>query len=244
MGNYKFDFKQFSIIQEHTAMKVGTDGVLLGAWTCDCLCHTSSSDNRSSCNVLDIGTGTGLIALMIAQKLPTACIDAIEIDHDAYVEARLNVSRSQWNDRINVYESSLNGFIPNVRYDIIVTNPPFYNSTLKPEDSSRASARHHDSLPFSDIALFAEKYLSENGQLYAIYPTNFEENIMIGLVNSSLYYNRICDVFTKEGKPCKRRMIVFGKQPQNAVIKETLFIRNKDGEYSESYINLTKDYYL
>lgn len=239
MSNNKFDFKQFSIIQEKSAMKVGTDGVLLGAWS-----KPNNSIFSDTCfHVLDIGTGTGLIALMISQRYPNAVIDAIEIDHDAAIEASLNVANSPWSERINIIESSLNDFRPTTRYDLIVTNPPFYNATLKPEDNARASARHYDSLPFVDITRFADVYLSENGILSVIYPSNCEENIMLGISVSSLRFHTICDVYTKDNKPCKRRMASFSKQ-DTEVINEHIIIRNTDNEYSEEYRHLTSDFYL
>ncbi|MCF0179395.1 MAG: methyltransferase [Bacteroidales bacterium] len=160
MSNYHFDFQKFSIIQEHSAMKVGTDGVLLGAWAN--LPNLPFSDSLRP-QILDIGTGTGVIALMLAQRFSEALIDAIEIDHEAAKEAKLNAKNSPWKDRINVFETSLEDYIPETKsYDLIVTNPPFYNATLKPEDEARAAARHYDSLPFSDITKFSDKYLKES----------------------------------------------------------------------------------
>lgn len=235
MGNYQFDFKQFTIKQERTAMKVGTDGVLLGSWV----------EPASSTRFLDIGTGTGLIALMLAQRYVNATIDAIEIDHDAAEEAKQNVANSPWADRINVIETSLNDYynVSNIRYHLIVTNPPFYNATLKPEDDARAAARHFDSLPFKDIARYADKYLTEDGRLAVIYPTNCEENVMLGAAYSSLKYIKVCDVCTKEGKPAKRRMVLFGKKSEGVTVKEKIMIRNSDNEYTNEYRALTEAFY-
>lgn len=240
MSNYKFDFKQFSIIQEKSAMKVGTDGVLLGAWSKPSDAILTDAKFR----VLDIGTGTGLIALMIAQRYPNAVIDAVEIDHDAVVEARSNVANSPCSSRINVVESGLNDFHPNARYDLIVTNPPFYNATLKPDDDGRATARHSDSLPFADITRFSDKYLTDNGILSVIYPTNCEENIMLGMSVSALHFHTICDVFTKKDKNCKRRMACFSKSQPSSLRKEQLFLRDSNNEFSEEYRRLTADFYL
>ena len=142
MSNSKFDFQQFSINQDRSAMKVGTDGVLLGAWASPAL---PCLENLS---ILDIGTGTGLIALMMAQRFPSAKVTGIEIDHDAAEEAQDNVSHCPWSDRISIVESALNDFVAfddagnACEYDLIVTNPPFYNATLKPEEEARAAARH------------------------------------------------------------------------------------------------------
>lgn len=242
MSNYKFDFKQFSIKQEQTAMKVGTDGVLLGAWI----------ESVSNARILDIGTGTGLIALMLAQRFNTAIVDAIEIDHEAAEEAKGNVANSPWADRINVIETSLNDYksyldsqpTDIIKYGLIVTNPPFYNATLKPDDNARAAARHADSLPFGDITRFADRYLSKDGKLAVIYPTNCEENIMTGISSSSLKCITICDVFTVKGKPAKRRMAVFGKNSEGDVKHEELFIRDEGNNYTQQYIDITRDFYL
>lgn len=243
MSNSKFDFQQFSIIQDRSAMKVGTDGVLLGAWArpaLPCLEHLS---------ILDIGTGTGLIALMMAQRFPAAKVTGIEIDHDAAEEAKANVSHCPWSDRISIVESALNDFVAAddagnaCQYDLIVTNPPFYNATLKPEEEARAAARHCDSLPFSDITRFADRHLSPEGILAVIYPTNCEQNVMLGVATSSLTFHTICDVVTKQGKPVKRRMACFSHKAM-PLVKETLFLRDASGKYTEEYRTLVKDFYV
>lgn len=251
-------------------MKVGTDGVLLGAWARfqfeptlnnieptlnnieQPLNHIEQPLNNIEPRILDIGTGTGLIALMLAQRYPNAIIDAIEIDHEAAEEARMNVENSPWKDRINVIEMSLQdycteleneGQTSRLKYDFIVTNPPFYNATLKPEDESRAAARHYDSLPFSEITSFCDKFLKNNGLLAVIYPTNCEENIMLGVASSSLKYLTICDVLTKTNKPCKRRMVLLQKGSSQPLKKETISIRDEDNNYTKEYIELTKEFY-
>ena len=249
MSNYHFDFQKFSIIQERSAMKVGTDGVLLGAWAS--LPDVSLLGDTAP-RILDIGTGTGLIALMLAQRFPNALIDAIEIDHDSAEEAKMNVGNSPWKDRITVIETALCDYCnPPYRYSLIGSNPPFYNATLKPEDESRAIARHYDALPFSDISAYADKNLEDNGLLAVIYPTNCEDNILTGIATSSLRYNKICNIITKEGKPCKRRMIECCRKnnfstssPTSIVENQILCLRNKDNNFTHEYINLTKPFYL
>ena len=241
--NHNFDFKQFTIFQEKSAMKVGTDGVLLGAWA------KPSCDANSDLSILDIGTGTGVIALMMAQRFPNAVITAIEIDHDAAEEAKTNAGNSPWSDRISVVESALSDFDAAdvdgelCQYDLIVTNPPFYNATLKPNEATRAVARHCDSLPFSDITRFADSHLSSDGILAVIYPTNCEQNIMLGVTTSSLTFHTICDVVTKEGKPAKRRMACFSRKSY-PLKQECLVIRNASGDYSDDYRNLVNDFYI
>lgn len=296
MGHDSFDFKQFSIRQDRCAMKVGTDGVLLGAWT-DVSCKSDQV------RVLDIGTGTGLIALMIAQRLSAKqrafLIDAIEIDEEAARQAQENIMHSVWHDGISVIQSSLQEFSasdsahkigsteigasdparrirtqeitasdpacrirtheitasdlacrissPETRtYNLIVSNPPFYNATLKPDDEARAVARHKDSLPLSEITGFAKQHLSAEGTLNLIYPTDYDSEVMTAATLSGLHPIRICDVVTKKGKPCKRRMATFAlpTHPQKDIDRQTLFIRNEKSEYTEDYLQLVDDFYL
>ncbi len=245
MSNTYFDFKQFSIQQDRCAMKVGTDGVLLGAWT------------PIAPQVLDIGTGTGLIALMIAQRLSALSgqkaqihIDALEIDPVASEQARENVCNSPWNCCIQVINLSLQNYAreidPALKYDVIVSNPPFYNATLKPEDEARAVARHKDALPLQEITHFAKNHLSEEGVLSLIYPTSYDTEVMTAAILSGLQPLALCDVLTKKNKPCKRRMATFAlpTYPQKEIIRQTLIIRDENNEYAEDYLRLVNDFYL
>jgi len=156
-----FKFKQFSINQDKTAMKVGTDGVLLGAWT---------PTNHNPFSILDIGTGTGLIALMLAQRTTAEQIDALEIDEDAYEQAVDNFENSPWSDRLFCFHAGLDEFIeePEDEYDLIVSNPPFYSEDYKTENEQRDLARFQDALPFEDLVEAADLLLSENGILAVI----------------------------------------------------------------------------
>lgn len=233
-----FQFKQFSIEQDLCAMKVGTDGVLLGAWT--------SVKGTNTC--LDIGTGTGLLALMLAQRTtPTRCdITAIEIDADAALQASANIAASPWSSQIRLHHTALQNFQCSLSYDLIVSNPPFYNATLKPSDEARAVARHKDSLPVSEITHFAQIHLSQSGRLALIYPTAYDSEVMTAAVLSGLQPVRICDVCTKEGKPAKRRMIELMRtaDPHPQLQLERLSIRDACGQYTEQYRALTSSFYL
>ncbi len=247
--NDSFDFKQFSIHQDRCAMKVGTDGVLLGSWA-------ALNNLPQNCRILDIGTGTGLIALMIAQRIANQgsldfFIDAIDIDANAAAQASENIQRSPWSDKIRVIHSSLHDYAkhilaPETKYDCIVSNPPFYNATLKPEDEARAIARHKDSLPLDEITDFACKYLNNTGTLNLIYPTDYDEEVMTAAILSKLHPINLCDVITKKNKPCKRRMATWclSSHPQKEISRETLYIRNEEGEYTEQYLNLVENFYL
>ena len=243
-----FQFRHFLIHQDRCAMKVGTDGVLLGAWAS----IPAHLDSTFKTTLLDIGTGTGIIALILAQRTAQPPfsrpfdITALEIDPTAAQQAQENVAASPWHDRITVHPLSLQAFAETCspqKFALIVSNPPFYNATLKPTDEGRAIARHKDALPVSDIARFASTHLCENGRLALIYPTAYDSEVMTAAVLSSLHPVRICDILTKVGKPCKRRMAEFSLQ--NAPIsREQLIIRDADGKYTADYRALTADFYL
>lgn len=151
-----FTFKQFAIEQDRCAMKIGTDGVLLGAW--------APIDNHPF-SILDIGTGTGIIALMLAQRSAAQQIDALEIDEAAYEQATDNFENSPWNDRLFCFHAGLDEFIeePEEEYDLIVSNPPFYSEDYKTENESRDLARFQDAMPFEQLLEAADLLLSEHG---------------------------------------------------------------------------------
>lgn len=251
MSNERFDFKQFYILQDRCAMKVGTDGVLLGAWG-----ETPGNKNEGTdkFRVLDIGTGTGLIAMMSAQRLTEKLsdhflIDAIEIDAEAAAQALENITQSPWKDNINVIHTSLQDFAISDAarsYHLIVSNPPFYNATLKPEDEARSVARHKDSLPVAEIMQFAQLHLTPDGELRLIYPTDYDSEVMTAATLSQLHPLCICDIVTKEGKAAKRRMISLAltSHPKKEIIRQTLCIRNKENAYTTEYLRLVQDFYL
>lgn len=230
-------------------MKVGTDGVLLGAWAS--LPETAPS-NGHSLSVLDIGTGTGIIALMLAQRLAKAsmpfCVEAIEIDPEAASQASDNFAASPWHTQLCVHSLSLNDFEmtldPSHRYDLIACNPPFFNATLKPDDALRATARHKDALPPADILRFASHFLTPEGRLALIYPSQLDTEMMTAAVLSGLHPVRICDVVTKVGKPSKRRLTEFSATPDVIPTRHQLAIRNSEGHYTDDYRSLTDAFYL
>lgn len=227
-----FQFKQFTVSQDHCAMKVGTDGVLLGAWA------------HGDARILDIGTGTGLIALMMAQRFPEASIDAIEIDHDAATQAKENVARSPFTERIHVIETSLQQFEPATHYNIIVTNPPFFSHSLKSPDDSRRLARQTDSLPFSAIFTFAVQYLTPNGELSAIIPTDYLEEFSQEAFMHGMFLCRQYAVRTVERKPAKRSLVAFSLTRPKVFDKQEVVLMDKENERSAWYSKLTKEFYL
>lgn len=234
-----FSFKQFTIEQSKTAMKVGTDGVLLGAW-CDL---PSNLDAK----ILDIGTGTGLIAIMAAQRSPLAVVDAIEIDKMAFEQAVENSQKSPFSSRINIYHISLQNYSPvdNYLYDTIICNPPFFVNSLKNPDSARSTARHTDTLSFNDLITHSFRLLKDNGILSVILPT-VEGNQFIELAKSSGFIvTRTTNIHPTVGAETKRLLIELQKNSVPISIEERhLTIEISRHQYTEEYIALTRDFYL
>ena len=236
MANKSFQFKQFGIQQDKTAMKVGTDGVLLGAWV---------SLAAKPLNILDIGAGTGLIALMMAQRSDAELIDAIEINDEAYEQAVENFESSDWGDRLFCYHASLQEFSNEIddTYDLIISNPPFYTSTYKELSKERALARHAESLPSSELLNNVAKLMSENGSCAFIIP--FEATtIFIGLAKENkLFLCRITQVKGNQNSPVKRTLLQFSFH-EKAIEKSELIIEIARHKYTSDYIELVKDFYL
>jgi tRNA1Val (adenine37-N6)-methyltransferase len=236
MAGDAFEFKQFTIRQDKCAMKVGTDAVLLGAWTA---CKDVNS-------ILDIGTGTGVIALMLAQKCE-AYVDAIEIDENAYSQAVENVNASKWSKRINVHHISLQEFaaVPRIKYDLIVSNPPYFIDSSKASDIERTKARHADMLPFADLATCAKKLLSEKGRFCVILPLKEGELFRDIAETKGMYLSKLTRVRTTEDKKTEKRWLMqFEFKPSEFSENSIVIEKDKRHEYSDEYKELTKDYYL
>lgn len=226
-----FAFKQFTVRQDGAAMKVGTDGVLLGAWM-----HIPENCKR----VLDIGTGTGLIALMAAQRAPGVHIVGVEIDSQSACQAHENIANSKWSDRIEIVNSSIQEYHSTEKFELIVSNPPFFDGTLVCPDSERTAARHTVSLNFSELTAAAERLLSNDGIFSVILPYE-SAGSFVGAGNMHLL--RRCDVRTKRSKQPKRTMLEFTLKFTGAPTFEELIISDDNG-YTEQYIALTSDFYL
>ena len=226
-----FKFKEFSVIQEKSAMKVGTDGVLLGSWA-SCVGYNS---------ILDIGCGTGLIALMLAQRNLDSNVTGIEIDRIAGQEAQLNIINSNWNDRIVIKNTSLQNFNPLIKFDLIVSNPPFFsrNKSIKKRDI----ARHTNSLSFHDLIENSINLLSDKGIFSVIIPKNNEEYFCDIATSYSLYCIRICNIRGNKNSEVKRVMMEFSFIKAKAII-ESLTIEIRRHQYTNKYIQLCKDFYL
>jgi tRNA1Val (adenine37-N6)-methyltransferase len=238
MSQNTFAFKQFTITQDKCAMKVGTDAVLLGSWV----------KTYGVRKALDIGTGTGVIALMIAQKCGCE-IDAIDIDRDAAEEADLNVQRSPWKDRIHVQHVSLQDFarMADQKYDLIVSNPPYFVGSLQSSEANRTAARHTVLLSFEDLIAGARKLLNKEGKLNVILPVREGEQFIQLAAGQGLHLRRITRVKSTPDKIEKRWLMQFGFQGKPSISDSTL-VMEKDPQvrhsYTDEYKELTKDYYL
>ena len=225
-----FRFKQFTVSNRLAAMKVGTDGVLLGAWC-----------NVDGCrSVLDVGTGSGLIALMIAQRNAEATVTGVEIDADAATEARENVAASPWHDRINIVEGDFKELVHNDslgKYDLIVSNPPFFATDIMSPDKSRAMARHSNSLDYSDLIKASLTLLNDGGSLAFVSPTNREDDILMSATLAGMCVNNITKVFTKQRAVHPTRLLWQLSLNGSQVIDS---LRVGSGKY----IELTSEFYL
>lgn len=229
-----FRFKQFDIHHDRCAMKVGTDGVLLGAWT-----HIQTPRR-----VLDIGTGTGVIALMLAQRTASdVIIDAVELDTIAASQARDNVLQSPWPAKVHVHPVSIQAFGYDVGYDVIVSNPPFFNNSLKPADHARAQTRHTDTLPFSDLLQAVKRLLHPQGKFSIIIPATEGVNLIREAFEVGLYCTRRCQVFTRPDKPVERLLLELGHASHPEEITE-LVLHESGNQRSAAYAALTADFYL
>ena len=231
-----FQFKQFSVAQDRCAMKVGTDAVLLGSW--------SALDHMPN-TILDIGSGTGILALIMAQRSTAELIDALEIDADAYEQCVYNFETSDWGDRLFCYHASLDEFVGEIEdtYDLIISNPPFYTDHFKSRNEARNKARFEDALPFEELLTSVSKLLSVTGQLNVIIPFSEEINFISLAKNVDLYPIRILRVRGQEESPVKRSLISFTFQENKIEVSE-LTIEITRHHYTHDYINLTKDFYL
>jgi tRNA1Val (adenine37-N6)-methyltransferase len=251
--NTGFQFKQFFVKHDKCAMKVGTDGVLLGAWT-----PTNPLTINPLTRILDIGTGSGLIALMLAQRCPEAQIDAIDIDPDAVAQARENFTSSPWSARLHVSQCALQEWSNNIKreasnnikqptYDLIVSNPPYFTASLKNPDAARCTARHNDTLPFSVLIAESAKLLAPDGTLALIVPTEAEHELQALAEAQGLCCTHRCYVHPKPDRPAKRVLIAWQRPLASAIhggSTDHLTLEDDHGARSIAYQHLTRDFYL
>jgi len=229
-----FEFKQFSISQTLSAMKVGTDGVLLGAWA------SANKYNR----ILDIGAGTGLIALMAAQRFPEAIIEAVEIEPSAALEAQQNFNQSPWKDRILLHEMRIQDFASDNYFNLIISNPPFFENSQKSGEEAKDLARHTEQLAFTELIFAANNLLKEGGTFAVIIPADHSDKFIRLSQAQGLFCNKICKVKPTPDKDAKRVMIAFNKFSTDLIEEELIIESGGRHVYSDQYKELTKEFYL
>lgn len=234
MPNDFFRFKKFTVKHDKCAMKVGTDGVLIG-----CI-----ANGEKAKTALDVGTGTGLISLMLAQRFPQLSITAIDIDEDAILQATDNVRNSEWSDRIIVERMDYSHIeCYDIKYDLIISNPPFYEEDISCPNKKRDTARHTDSLPFQTLIENSSKLLNSNGLFTVIIPNVKASDFVLDCAMNGLHLSRRIDIKTLPRKEAKRVILEFSKTRTDSA-RSTLLLRDETGEYSSEYKELTKDFYL
>jgi tRNA1Val (adenine37-N6)-methyltransferase len=235
MPNTSFAFKQFTIKQDLCAMKVGTDAVLLGSWV----------QPNGSKSILDIGTGTGIIALMLAQK-SDAKIEAIDIDEDSVTQAKQNVLDSKFASKIEVFQSSFQAFAKETdrKFNLIVTNPPYFEQSLKSSDEQRSFARHSDVLPFDELLDGVVKLLDPKGKFYVILPIIEAEKFRVIAEKKGLHLSKLLRVKSRTDKEIEKRHLMQFEFTPSEFSERTLSIEHQERHhYTDEYKELTKDYY-
>lgn len=235
MANDFFQFKQFTIHQQHCAMKVGTDGTLLGSW---------ASAPAGACRILDVGTGTGLIALMMAQRFPEARVTGIDIDADAVGQASENALESPFKERIMIREGDVTRMEDTDGFDAIVCNPPFFDRSLTCPDQQRTEARHTVSLTYRQLMESAFRLLKDDGRLSVIIPSDCRSRLESEAHLVGFFISRICSIQTTPKKIPKRYMIEFCKQPVKEIDTECGIIEFSPQERSPWYQQLINDFYI
>lgn len=238
-----FQFKQFYLRHDRCAMKVGTDGVLLGAWT-----PVPIADGTQVVRILDVGTGCGLIARMLMQRCPEAEVEGIDIDEAAVEQACGNGVRA-FQARLQEWKME-NGKWTNDKwqngklYDLVVSNPPYFRNSLKNPDAGRQLARHTDSLSYEELFLHSRRLLAPNGQLALILPAETEAEVIELATQHSLYCTRMTRVYGRAGKAAKRILLLFGPERTNVPETDTLVLESADGGRSPQYSALAQEFYL
>ncbi|OOF39383.1 tRNA (adenosine(37)-N6)-methyltransferase TrmM [Rodentibacter mrazii] len=227
-----FTFKQFHINQQHCAMKVGTDSILLGAWV----------DIAQVKNVLDMGSGTGLLALMLAQRSSLDClISAVELDPAAAQQAQGNIAHSPWQERINLIQADVRDFLhtSSETFDLIVANPPYFDQGVECKNEERELARYAKQSHL-DWLIWAAERLSETGKISFVLPYEAAKTLE---KRTALYCIKQTEIISKVGKSSQRMLITFSKQPQN-LLRDQIVIYDEENHYTNEFIALTKDFYL
>ena len=228
-----FHFRQFSIAQDRTAMKVGTDSILLGAWV----------EAKNPQRILDIGSGSGLLSLMMAQKFKAARIIGVDLDKDACEQAQENIAASPWPDRIHIFHQSILDFGQQEAYDLIISNPPYFSGDLEAKGNPRKKARQGEDLDLEGLVSQLERLLGEKGQAFIILPFDKLEPLNRLLPNHQLFPHRICTVYPRPEKAPHRFLMALGKEASDLVEEEIVIQIGGANHYSEAYKKLTQEFY-
>lgn len=224
-----FQFKHFSVSQSNSSMKVGTDSMLLGALV--------EAENPG--RILDIGAGTGVLSLMMAQKFPKAKIHGVEVDQNAVLDCSLNFEMSAWKDRLTIYGRDFLHFESIEKFDLIISNPPFFENSLKSSVQGRTVARHTDALPLNSLAEKVAELLSENGSFWVVLPLDATDKLTVLAGEYNLKPARVIEIAGKPGR-YNRMVTQFVKNELTDVVHESITIRDEQGQYTSQYKELTE----
>lgn len=236
MANTWFQFKQFTVHHHLSAMKVGTDGVLLGAW----------ADGANASMILDVGTGSGLLALMMAQRFPNAHIHAIDIVEDAVLQARENALLSPWAHRIEVHHQSLQQYATHNKclFDVVVCNPPYFTNSLPSPDQHRTTARHNLDLSFDELTHGISSVLKPDGRFCAIIPCDQQQAMINAMAEAQFYAVKMLWVHPLPQRPPKRVLMEFKREKSDCIIEALTIETYLRHHYSDEYKALTRDFYM
>ena len=247
MSNTFFQFKQFIVHQERAAMKVSTDSCVFGAWVAERISNRYKENDpieikQSVSRILDIGTGTGLLLLMLAQKIE-AELEGVEVDAGAFADAENNISASAWKDRIHLIEGDVLNYTFSGRYDLIISNPPFYENSLKSDIAERNKAKHDESLTLRSLVNVVDALLSEDGIFAVMIPAFRSEELLKYTSENNLHIIERMDLFNVEGGKSIRTCFLFGRKKAE-LVQTAIIIRDSFQEYTSELKKLLKDYYL
>jgi len=233
MANSFFQFKEFIIHQDRCAMKVSTDSCLFGAWV--------ASIQKSPKNVLDIGGGTGLLTLMLAQK-SNALFDSVEIENECFEQLKANINGSKWKDQFSIFNEDIKNFNPEKKYDLIISNPPFYENQLNSTSNKINLARHHSGLLLADLFDVVERLLTNDGKFFMLLPSIRRNESIEKASALNFFPEYIVDVKQTNNHAIFRSMFCFTKIPTQTTFEEIL-IKEDDGNYSAAFAELLREYY-
>lgn len=229
-----FHFKHFSLFHHRSTMKVGTDAVLLGRWV-----EVNPADY-----VLDIGTGCGIMPLMLAQK-GAGKIDAVDLDENSVEEAKINFSASQWSEKLSAYQSDIRNYVTDAKYDLIISNPPFFINSYKSETERKNMARHtDDSLSFAELCAAASRLLKDDGRFAVVLPVTESAEFLKDAEKFGFYQSKRMEIIPVEGKEPNRVNLELKKMPSETILTTSFVIRGADGKFTAQYDDFLKDYYL